>query len=222
MLPAFASLLVTPAHLGTVMIYFYLIPLGIVAALIGLWQFAKHPASRRLAAATIATPFVCLGAPAVVYSLNGGPVAPAVLVVAVLALLVIAALVLLGTTDQWRGTGLFASKRFNLICLVALGALFLTLWFPIIVGVAANQPISWPTDIADRNQIITVAALYLIAVAVPAVCLSLFTLLYAPVGLFRNPGGRLLHLGQLIIALALLGSLTAVAFAISILVINPG
>ena len=222
MLPAFATLLVTPVQLGTVAIYLYLTPVGVVLSLLALWQFIKHPARRRLAAATIATPVLCLGVPVVVYWFNGGPVAPAVLVIAVTGLLAIAALVLLGTTDQWRGAGIFASKRFNFSCLIALGVLLLMLWFPMIVGLAANQSISLPTDIADRDRIYNAAALYFIAVAVPALCLSLFTLLYAPVGLVRNRGGRVIHLGQLITALLLLTSLIAVAFAISIFLVNPG
>ena len=222
MLPAFAFLLVTPIHLGTVAMYFYLIPIGSVAAIYALWQFIKHPARRRLAAATIATPVLCLGVPVGVYWLNGGPVAPAVLVAAVIALLVIAALVLLGRTDQWRGAGMFASKRFNYGFLIALGALLLMLWFPVIVGLAASETISLPADIADRDRIYSVAALYFIAVSVPAMCLSLFTLLYAPAGLVRNRGGRVIHLGQLITALLLLTSLIAVAFAVSIFMFNPG
>ena len=222
MLPAFATLLVTPIHLGTVAIYLYLTPVGVVVSLLALWQFIKHPARRRLAAATLATPVLCLGVPLVVYWLNGGPVAPAVLVIAVIVLLAIAALVLLGTTDQWRGAGTFASKRFNFSCLIALGVLLLMLWFPIIIGLAANEYISLPTDIADRDRIYSVATLYFIAVAVPALCLSLFTLLYAPVGLVHNRGGRVVHLGQLITASLLLTSLIAVAFTVSIFMVNPG
>ncbi len=67
-----------------------------------------------------------------------------------------------------------------------------------------------------------VAALYLVAVAIPAVCLSLFMLLYAPVGLFRNRDGRVIHLGQLITALVLLATLASLAMVGSILMVNPG
>ncbi len=222
MLPVFALLLVTPANLGTVMIYFYLVPVGIAATLFAVWRFARHPAERRVAAATLATPIVCLGMPVTVYSVNGGPVSPALLVTALLALLVFAALLLLGRTDQFRGTGLFANKRFNVGCLVALCTLLLMLWFPIVAGLAASQSISLPTDIADRDRIVMVAALYLVAVAIPAVCLSVFMLLYAPVGLFRNRDGRVIHLGQLITALVLLATLASLAMVGSILMINPG
>jgi hypothetical protein len=222
MLPVFAVLLVTPVYLGTVAIYAYLTPIGLAVALYALWQLIKHPARKRLAAATLATPVLCLGAPVVVYWLNGGPVAPAVLVLAVLALLAIAAVVLLATTDQWRGTGMFASKHFNYGCLVALGALLLMLWYPIIAALTASNSISLPTELADRDRIFGIAALYLIAIAVPAVCLSIFSLLYAPVGLVRNRDGRAIHLGQFIAALLLLASLTAVAFTVSIFLVNPG
>lgn len=222
MLPVFALLLVTPASLGTVGIYFYLTPIGFVLALYALWQLIKHPARRRLAAATFATPILCLGAPAVVYTLNGGPVAPAVLIAAVVLLIATAIVALLGTTNQWRETGMFASKHFNYGCLTALGVMLLMLWFPIIAGLAASESISLPTDIADRDRILRVAALYFIAVATPAACLSLFTLLYAPVGLVRNRGGRAVHLGQLIAALLLLATITAVAFTVFVFMFNPG
>jgi hypothetical protein len=222
MLPAFAFLLVTPVHLGTIAIYLYLAPIGVATALYALWRLVKHSAGKRMAVATLATPVLCLGAPVGVYSLNGGPVTPAVLVAAVLALLVIAAFALLGTTDQWRGTGMFANKRFNLGCLVALAALLLMLWFPVIAGLAASESISLPADMPGRDQVIKVASLYFIAVAVPAVCLSLFTLVYAPVGMVRNRGGRVVHLGQLITASLLLVSLTAVALSVYVFMLNPG
>lgn len=222
MLPAFAYLLMMPVYLGTVAIYVYLAPVGLVAALYALWRLTRYPAERRLAAATLATPVFCLGTPVGVYWLNGGPVAPAVLVVAVLALLAIAAVLLLATTDQWRGTGLFANKHFNNACLVALGVLLLLLWFPIIASLAASSSLSLPAGMADRDRVYAVAALYLVAVAVPAVGLSIFTLLYAPVGLVRNAGGRLVHLGQLVAALLLLATCAAVGFAVSIFLVNPG
>lgn len=222
MLPVFALLLVTPANLGTVGIYLYLVPVGVATTLFALWRIVRHPAERRLAAATIASPVICLGLPVAVYSVHGGPVAPAVLIVAVLVLMVIAALLLLGRTDQFRGTGWFANKRFNVSFLVALAVLLLMLWFPILVGLATQQSITLPTDMADRDRIITVATLYLKAVAIPATCLSLIALLYAPVGLVRNRGGRMIHLGQLVTALLVLSSLAAIVVAIFIFLVNPG
>ena len=222
MLPVFAVLLVTPVYLDTVAIYIIMMPLGLAVSLYALWQLFKHPARKRLAGATLATPVLCLGTPVVVYWLNGGPVAPAVLVVAVLTLLAIATVVLLSKTDQWLGTGLFANKHFNYGCLVALGALLLMLWFPIIAALAASNSISLPDEMAARDRVLGVAALYLIAVAVPAVCLSIFTVLYAPVGLVRNQGNRAVHVGQLTAALLLLISVTAIAFTVSIFLVNPG
>ena len=222
MLPAFASLLTTPVYLGTVAIYIYLVPVGLAAATYALWRLARHPAEKRLAAATLATPLICLGAPIGVHWLVGGPVTPVVLVVAILALLAIAFVVLLATTDQWRGKGMFASKPFNSVCLVALGTLLLLLWFPIIAALAAGNAIELPDAMAERDRVFGMAALYFIAVAIPAVGLSLFALLYAPVGLVRNPGGRLVHVGQLLTALLLLASVTAVAFSVSLFLVNPG
>ncbi len=78
---------------------------------------------------------------------------------------------------------MFASKQFNYGCWIALGVMLLLLWFPIVAGLASSNSISLPDNIGERDQVIKAAALYFIAVAIPASCLSLFTLLYAPVGL---------------------------------------
>ncbi len=222
MLPAFAYLLLTPVHLGTVAAFFYLVPAGLLAALFAVWQFAKYPARRQLAAATAATPLLCLAAPMGIYSLNDGPVAPAVLIMAVIALLLVAAVVILSKTDQWIGTGLFANRPFNLAIVAALAVLLLLIWFPIITWLASDRSYALPTNMADRDQLIRVGALYLIAIAIPGSCLSLFALLYAPVGLIRNPGGRLAHLGQLLLTLILLVSLIGIALAVFFGMINPG
>lgn len=222
MLPAFAYLLLTPVYLGTVAIILYLGPVGLLAALFALLQFIRHPARRRLAAATAATPFLCLVAPIGITRLNGGPVDPALLIIAVVTLIVVAALILLSNTGQWRGQGLFANKRFNLAIVVALGVLFLLLWFPIIAWLASDRSYVLPSNIVDRDQVLKAGALYFIAVAVPGLCLSLFALLYAPVGLVRNSGGRVGHFGQLVVALALLASLIALALVASIGMVNPG
>ena len=186
LLPAFAYLLLTPANFGTLALLFYLVPVGLLVALISLWQFARHPPRRRLAAATFATPFLCLAAPIGITWFGGGPVAPAVLIIGVIALLLIAALVLLSKTGQWRGNGLFANKQFNLAIIVALGVLFTLLWFPIIAWLASDRSYTLPSNMVDRDRVLTAGALYLVAIAVPGFCLSLFTLLYAPVGLVRN------------------------------------
>ena len=222
MLPAFAYLLLTPVHLGTLAVSLYLVPTGLAAVLFALWQFARHPARRRLAAATAATPFLCLAAPMGIYSLNDGPVAPAVLIMAVIALLVVAAVVMMSKTEQWRGTGLFANRQFNLAIVVALGVLLLLLWFPIIAWLASDRSYALPSNMLDRDQVLKAGALYLIAIAVPGTCLALFALLYAPIGLVRNPGGRLAHLGQLVLTLMLLISLIGVAVAAFVGMLNPG
>ena len=96
------------------------------------------------------------------------------------------------------------------------------LWFPMIVGLAAARPISLPTNMVDRDRIIMVARLYLMAVAIPAACLSLTTMLYAPVGLVRNRGGRIVHLGQLIIAISLLATVVWIVLIVFFLMLNPG
>lgn len=222
MLPAFAYLLLTPVHLGTLAVLFYLVPVGLVAALVAVWQFMRYPPGRRLAVATAATPFLCLAAPLGLTKLNGGPVASGVLILAVIALLVIAALVLLSKTGQWRGTGLFANRQFNRVIVITIGVLFLLLWFPIIAWLASDGSYSLPSNMVDRDQVLKAGVLYFIAIAVPGLSVSLFALLYAPVGLVRNPDGRVVHFGQLIAALLLLASLIGVAFAVFVSMFNPG
>jgi hypothetical protein len=214
MLPAFAFLLLTPVHLGTVAVVRYLAPFGLSAALFASWQLIKHADRRSLAAATAATPFLCLAAPFAINSLNGGPVGPAVPIIALIALIVAAALVLLSNTGRWRGCGLFANRRFNLAIFVALGVLFLLLWFPIIAWFASEQSYLLPSNLIDRDNVVQAGVIYCIAIAVPGLCLSLFALLYAPVGLLRNPGARVVHFGQFVMALLLLASLIFVAFGI--------
>jgi hypothetical protein len=222
MLPGAAHLLLAPVHLGTVAVFFYLAPIGLLAVLFAGWQFIRHPARRRWAVAIAATPFACLAAPMGIHTLNGGPVHPIALVVALVALTVIAALVVLSKTAQWSGDGLFANARFNLAVGATLGVLFLLLWLPIVAWLASDRSYSLPSNMADRDQVLRVGTYYLMSIGVPGLCLSLATLLYAPVGLVRNAGGRIVHFGQLVIALLLLLSLAAVAFAVFVSAFNPG
>ncbi|MEZ5459964.1 MAG: hypothetical protein R3E65_11865 [Steroidobacteraceae bacterium] len=56
----------------------------------------------------------------------------------------------------------------------------------------------------------------------PATLLACFTLIYAPVGIARNAGIRLIHGGQLSCALLTLASLAAGGFALWVAAINPG
>jgi hypothetical protein len=222
MLPAFAFFVATPANLHTAILLLYLLPVGCVLALYALWQFKTHPDRRRLAMATAATPLLCLALPFGIVSLNGGPVAPALLISAITVLLAAALLVLLGRTDQWRNTRVFANRHFNLVYLMALGLLLALLWLPVLAWLGGRESIPMPTDLAGRDPIIRIASLYFIAIAVPSIGLSVFALFYAPVGLVRNPAGRVIHAGQLLAALLLLVSLAALAFAVFIGMLNPG
>ncbi len=95
-------------------------------------------------------------------------------------------------------------------------------WIPIIAWLYLQDSVKLPTNISDRDNVLRVGAIYFVTVAGPALILSLFAILYAPVGLFRNPGGRLAHTGQLVLALTTLVSLTVGAFAVAIAMFNPG
>ncbi|MFK8031285.1 MAG: hypothetical protein AB8G18_13700 [Gammaproteobacteria bacterium] len=93
---------------------------------------------------------------------------------------------------------------------------------PIIAWLYLQGSISLPGTVAEREHVFRMGAVYVVLVAGPALILSLFTMLYALVGLLRNPAGRLIHLGQLVLALITLALLSAGAFALVIAVINPG
>lgn len=72
MLLGFAILLVTSDGFQKLGLMFYL---GIIALAVlpyALWQLIRYPARRRWAAATAATPFICLGTPLLFAWLNGG------------------------------------------------------------------------------------------------------------------------------------------------------
>jgi hypothetical protein len=52
--------------------------------------------------------------------------------------------------------------------------------------------------------------------------LSLFALIYAPVGLLRNANGRFMHLLQVLAALLLMMSLAVCAYVGVVVLANPG
>lgn len=94
MLAAFAFLIAASTTIYTALLYLYLVPVGLIMALFALWRYIKHPARRPLALATGATPVLCLGLPFGILALNGGPVAPALLITATVLLIVGAVFVL--------------------------------------------------------------------------------------------------------------------------------
>jgi hypothetical protein len=222
MLPAFAFLVVTPASFQTLGLLFYLVPPGFLFALYALWQWKTHPERRRLALATAATPLICLALPFGIVTLNGGPVPESALVVAVMLLIVIAIFVLLGKTDQWRGGGVLANRHVNLVYVLVLFILFALLWLPVLVWLPGRETIVLPAQRPGAAPLLDVAIWYYVGVAAPSLVLSLFALIYAPVGLVRNAGGRSVHLLQLVAALLLLASLAVCAFVGFVVLANPG
>lgn len=222
MLPAFASLVATPIGRETVFILLYLTPVGIAAILFAAWQYVRHPAHRAVAMATAATPIVCLASPFAVQKFNDGPIAPYTLIAVVLALTLLAVLAILGRARNWRGGGAFANRQFNVMLLLVSATLLALLWFPIMGWLATREIIHLPVDRASRDDLIRIAGMYFIAVAIPALCLSLFALVYAPIGLARNAGTRLVHSGQLACALVTLTSLGVGALLVLVAASNPG
>lgn len=222
MLSGFAILLVTPTDFQTLAVLFYSIIIGFAVLLYALWQFVRHPGRRAWAGACGATPVVCLATPFLIGWLNDGPLPPSALLFVLVAFIISSILWLLVKSEQWRVGGLFSNKRVNTGIAVALGALFALYWLPIVGWLADQDSISLPANIRDRDELVRIAALYFILVAGPALFLSLFTLLYAPVGLVRYRSGSALYIGQLTLALLSLASLAAGGFAVSIAVINPG
>lgn len=222
MLPAFAFFVVTPASLQTLGLLFYLVPAGFIFTLYALWQWKTHPERRRLALATAATPMICLALPFGIVSLNGGPVPEAVLVAAVILLIVIAIFVLLGKTDQWRGGGVLANRHVNVVYALVLFILFALLWLPVLVWLPGQGSIVLPAQGSGATALLDIAIWYYVAVGAPSLLLSLFALIYAPVGMLRSAGGRGVHLLQFLGALLLLGSVVVCGFVGFVVLANPG
>ncbi len=221
-LSAFTAFLLTPTDFQTLGILFYSVTIGMAAALFALWQFIRHPARRKWALATLATPVICLTTPFLIVGLVGGPVAPAGLVVAVLALVAIVSLVLLSRKRLWQAGSLFASRRFNIGFVIVLFALLALYWVPIANWASTQDSMTLPNDIKERDRLFRLGLYFFVTVAGPALMLSLFTLLYAPIGLVRGSGGRVIHFGQLLLAVIALASLGAGAFVVGIAMVNPG
>lgn len=85
-----------------------------------------------------------------------------------------------------------------------------------------QDSLSLPNNISKRDDVLRIGIFYFVSVAGPALLLSLFTLLYAPVGLVRNTGAKLVHFGQLMVALVTLPSLAVGGFVASVTFLNPG
>ena len=220
MLSAFAMLVVTPVSLRTVGLMLELVIVAAVLLVFALWQFIRHPSRRGWALATAATPLVCLTVPFLITRLNGGAIEPVALLIGVITIAVFVFVVLLSRPGLWGVGGVFNNKRRNRALLIALGVLLALYWLPLI-GLS-HESISLPSDLQARDRVLQVAGIYLASVAGPGFLLAVFALLYAPIGLMRNPGGRLLHVGQLVVALLILGSLAIGALVIGIAMVNPG
>ena len=222
MLSAFAILVATPVDFHTLALMYYLVIIAATVLMYASWQFIRHPARRGWAAATAATPVLCLTAPFMITHLNGGPIHPGVLAASVIALGVAAFCTLLARSGQWRDDGVFTNRRFNLAFVAVTGLLLVMYWLPIIGRLCNQDTLSLPNDIRERDSMLWRIGIYFVSVAGPALLLSVFTMLYAPIGLVRNTGGRIVHVGQLLIALLSLASLSIGAMALGVAMINPG
>jgi len=129
---------------------------------------------------------------------------------------------LLGRTDQWREHGVFTNRHFNLVYVLAMVILFALLWIPALTWLSGRESISLPIEVVGYRGTFRIALHYYLAVTAPSLVLCLFALFYAPVGLVRNAGGRIVHLLQLVAALLLLASLAACAVLVLITMANPG
>jgi hypothetical protein len=117
---------------------------------------------------------------------------------------------------------LFANQVLNRNYLLSLLLVLALLWLPAIVWLGWRDAIALPKNIAERDVFIRIIGYYLIGVAAPAACLSLFGMFYAPVGIVRNAGGRLLHVGQLLLSLLLLLTLAVMIIVAWLGAANPG
>ena len=106
MLSGWTILVATPVDFHTLALMFYLVIIAAVVLVYALWQAIRHPARRRWAVATAATPLLCLTTPFFLVWLNGGPIHPAVLVGLVIVSGVVACFILLARSEQWRDDAL--------------------------------------------------------------------------------------------------------------------
>lgn len=219
MLPALGLFLATPASLGTLYLLVLLAPVGLASSAYAAWQAWRYPPRRGLALATVATPAFVLGTPFLFSALGLEPVSGPVLALAALAAASGIVLSLLFARRHWQAGALFQRRGFNGVLLAVMFVALLMLWLPPAGWLATD---GFGQGASDGTNVRIAALTYYPMTGALALPIAFFGLLYAPAGLLRNPSARLAHAGQLICALALLGSLGLVLFGLLLAVANPG
>ncbi|MGI9342005.1 MAG: hypothetical protein ACR2QV_04105 [Gammaproteobacteria bacterium] len=219
MLPALGLFLGTPSSLGTVYLVVLLTPVALATSIYALWQAWHYPPRRALALGTLATAVVVMATPFVRDALGLGTLPGPALAAGVVAAAAVGLIMLLAARRRWDNERLFRASGFNYALLIALAAALLLIWVPPIAWLASRGTAAEPVDV---DALRLAAIMYLPIMSTPGLIVMIFSLLYAPAGLFRNPSARLLHLGQLALALLLMASLGIAAFALLLAVVNPG
>ncbi|MCL4792334.1 MAG: hypothetical protein KJ040_09825 [Gammaproteobacteria bacterium] len=222
MLPVLGLFLATPAGLGTLYLLVMLVPAALATGIYALWQAWRYPPHRLLALATLTTPVVVLATPFVREALALEPVPGPVLAVCATVLAAGGLLALLAGRRRWDTGRIFRAPRFNYWLLATIACALLLIWLPAVGWLAVRGFTGDAGEPIDGNTLRTAALTYFAVVSVPALAVMVFGLLYAPVGLLRNPSARILHAGQLASALLLMVSLGLVALGLGLALINPG
>jgi hypothetical protein len=219
MLPALGLFLGTPSSLGTLYLVVLLTPVALATGIYALWQAWHYPPRRTLALGTLATAVVVMATPFVRDALGLGTLPGPVLAAGALAAAAAGFVALLAGRRRWDNDRLFRASGFNYSLLIALACALLLIWLPPVAWLASRGTAAEPVDV---DALRTAALMYLPIMATPGLIVMVFSLLYAPVGLMRNPSARLLHLSQLALALLLMASLGIAAFGLALALANPG
>ena len=219
MLPALGLFLATPANLGTLYLLALLVPVGLACSAYALIEARRYPARRGLAAATVGISVAVPGTPFLMGALGLDLVPAPVLALAAVVATSGLTLNFIAKRRRWSAESLFRRGGFNTSLLLLLAATLLSLWLPPAGWLATD---GFGQGASDGSGVRAAALTYYPVIGGPAALIAFFSLVYAPVGLLRNPSARAAHAGQLICALALLGSLGLMVLGLFLALANPG
>ncbi len=214
--------LITRPDFSTLGLFIYGSLFCFAIALYAGYQAIRHPPRRRLAAMTIATPLIGFTLPFLIQRLVGGPVAPGTAAIAALIAGGVGLIVVINRSGfREAGKGFRRPGVNGLLTAVMIGILAL-LWLPIGYLVSSAGEVSLPLAAHYSDAGLAAASKFFLITSVLAAITGVGALLYAPVGLIRNTGARIVHVAQLVLALALLATVGLIAFVAALAVSNPG
>jgi hypothetical protein len=221
-LAAAAYFLLVPTDIYTALLVFFGLPACALIAIYAGYQSYRHADRRGLGLATIATPVIGFTLPFVITGAYGGPLPPLPVVLIAMMAAALGAAALLAKRGGWMAQGRFVKPGLNQGLAIAMLALLALLWLPMIgiVATAGNITLPLAGSVSDTN--LRLGAAYFGTVSALGLATGLFGVVFAPVGLLRNPGGRLLHAVQLVLTLLLFATVGIVVVTAWLFMLNPG